>query len=531
MVQNPAQKDTTLQEVRHLFYSLKNMYSGLETEYCRFKSFIECSAYIKPEAFIVGHSLNSKHLHGSVSMESTDLYGQFIPMRSVLRAFLELPGVFNKILSYTNKLERSDGSIIENLIQAKLWKEKIKPRFLDKLVLPIGCYYDEFELGDSCSPHNNVNKISGLYYFLPCLPPEGRPALENIFTAQIVYAQDKYFGNSELFRRTLHELQYLETEGITVIIDGTETQVHFALAVFLGDNEGIHNVLGFTTSFNANYCCRRCKVHKTMAHAQTKANPFLLRNRQNYAADIAINDVSNTSIKSYYIWNDLLAFHCTENVAYDLMHDLDEGSWNYDMCLLILKLIQLKRFTIDELNNRIQGFDYGYCEASNRPAAEILCFVRYFGLMIEDYITAEDKQLWLFYEVIVEIVNILLSPIVRHNDKIFLKGLITEHHSLYLKLFPNEILKPKHHNMLQYDECCEEIGPLLFMLCWRFEAKHRSSIRYAAANCCNKNLPETLAQKAQLKFCHRLLAQKGLESKIIVSSGKIIRTNRVERKF
>lgn len=62
-----------------------------------------------------------------------------------------------------------------------------------------------------------------------------------------------------------------------MIIDGTETQVHFALAVFLGDNEGVHNVLGFTTSFNANYCCRRCKVHKTMAHAQTKANPFLLR--------------------------------------------------------------------------------------------------------------------------------------------------------------------------------------------------------------------------------------------------------------
>lgn len=136
------------------------------------------------------------------------------------------------------------------------------------------------------------------------------------------------------------------------------------------------------------------------------------------------------------------------------MHDLDEGSWNYGMCLLILKLIELKRFTIDELNNRIQGFDYGYCEASNRSgileiknfkkrsfpftAAETLCFVRYFGLMIGDYITAENKELWRFYEVIVEIVNIVLSPTVRHNDKIFLKGLITEHHSLYLKLFPNE---------------------------------------------------------------------------------------------
>lgn len=125
-----------------------------------------------------------------------------------------------------------------------------------------------------------------MYYFLPCLPPEDRSALENIFTVQIVYAQDKYFGNGKLFRRTLHELQYLETEGITVVVDGTETQVYFALAVFLGDNEGVHNVIGFTNSFNVNYCCRRCKVHKTISYTQTKANPSLLRNRQNYTIDV-----------------------------------------------------------------------------------------------------------------------------------------------------------------------------------------------------------------------------------------------------
>lgn len=161
ILQNPVQKDKALQEVRHMFHCLRNMYSGLETEHLRFKNFIECGAYIKPEAFIVGHSVSSKHSYGSVVMESTDLYGQFIPMRSVLRAFLELPGVFKKIISYMNKLERSDGSIIENLIQAKLWKEKIKPRFPNKLLFPIGCYYDEFESGDTCSPHNGVNKIGG----------------------------------------------------------------------------------------------------------------------------------------------------------------------------------------------------------------------------------------------------------------------------------------------------------------------------------------------------------------------------------
>ncbi|XP_032682238.1 uncharacterized protein LOC116849316 [Odontomachus brunneus] len=235
---------------------------------------------LKPEAFIVGHSLSSKHSYGSVLMEPTDLYGQFIPMRSVLRAFLELLHVFNKILSYMNKLGRSDGSIIENLIQAKLWKEKIKPRFPGKLLLPIGCYYyDEFEPGDTCSPHNGVNKIGVLYYFLPCLSPEDRSALENMFSAQIVYAQDKYFGNGELFRRTLHELQYLETEGITIVVNGTETQDHFALAVFVGDTEGVRNVLGFINSFNANYCCRRCKVHKSISYTQTKVNTSLLRNR------------------------------------------------------------------------------------------------------------------------------------------------------------------------------------------------------------------------------------------------------------
>lgn len=81
--------------------------------------------------------------------------------------------------------------------------------------------------------------------------------------------------------------------------------------------------------------------------------------------------------------------------------------------------------------------------------------------------------------------------------------------------------------MLHYDECCEEIEPLLFMSCWRFETKHRPSIRYAAANCCYKNLLQTLTQKAQLKFCHRLLAEKGLNPKVTVSTGKVVNTNSV----
>lgn len=54
------------------------------------------------------------------------------------------------------------------------------------------------------------------------------------------------------------------------------------------------------------------------------------------------------------------------------MHDIFEGICHYDMCHIINKLIDMKYFTLDVLNDRKYMFNYGEIEIGNlSPAISI----------------------------------------------------------------------------------------------------------------------------------------------------------------
>ena len=531
-------------DLRQLFGTFLNMFSGLETEHKRIKEFKESGAYIQPEQFVLGSALLPVRHSGYTRMEPVNLVGQFVSMLKTLKGFFELPNVFKSTLSYMRMLESKDGSVLENFVQGSLWKEKIKPLFGEKIVLPLNLYFDEFEPGDSNGQHSGTYKIGAMYYNIPCIPPEYRSCIENIFLACIVYASDKYFENEEVFRLVLNDIEVLENEGITIVTDdGEEFRIYFVLCLMLGDNLGVHQVLGFAEGFRANYFCIRCKAHRNVTEHQTVLLPQFLRTPAQYQADVDRNDLTSTGIRNACIWNRCKGYHCIENFCFDLMHDLDEGAWDYDMSLLISALILKGRFTLETLNNRVQAFDYGPCEG-NKPglitedhlnkskfkftAAESLTFVRYFGMIIGDLIKPEDEKLWRLYQIIHELVSMLVCPKIVKEHIPIMAALITEHHRLYLELFPWQTLKPKHHNMLHYIELLLKVGPLSLLSCWRLEARHRPFVRISKVNCNYVNLPLTLAVKNQLKFCQRLLSQKGFESRFEMSSIQGLPTTSLE---
>lgn len=53
-----------------------------------------------------------------------------------------------------------------------------------------------------------------------------------------------------------------------------------------------------------------------------------------------------------------------------------------------------------------------------------------------------------------------------------LKHLIYDHHTLFITLFPDKNLLPKHHFMIHYPRCIRNIVPLVHIWCMRFKAKH-----------------------------------------------------------
>lgn len=100
--------------------------------------------------------------------------------------------------------------------------------------------------------------------------------------------------------------------------------------MLLADSLRFHSITGFTESFNANYYCRFCKEHKLVMKRQVRKNLLLLRNKENYEADILINNISLTDIKNRCVWNELQTFHVITNLFVDLMHDLLKGVCHYD---------------------------------------------------------------------------------------------------------------------------------------------------------------------------------------------------------
>lgn len=74
------------------------------------------------------------------------------------------------------------------------------------------------------------------------------------------------------------------------MVDNENQLVYFSLALIIGDNLGLHSILGFTESFMANYPCRFCKCSKIECNYQTVQNDNELRNEDNYSSDIVMNN-------------------------------------------------------------------------------------------------------------------------------------------------------------------------------------------------------------------------------------------------
>ena len=68
------------------------------------------------------------------------------------------------------------------------------------------------------------------------------------------------------------------------------------------------------------------------------------------------------------ILNSSRFYHVTEGLPPDIMHDILEGSLQYEVKELLKYLIWEKDFTLNTLNARIAMFPYVYPDKDNRPS-------------------------------------------------------------------------------------------------------------------------------------------------------------------
>ncbi|KAE8747719.1 hypothetical protein FOCC_FOCC005542 [Frankliniella occidentalis] len=526
------------------FDSCQNLFQGFETHYRRLSEFTQTGAYIAPEPYIIGRSTNEVNDDGFVVVEPIELVGQFIPFGRVIKGFLELPGVLKSILNYMSDLDSSytESGPIENIIQGELWREKIKPKFEGKIVLPLKFNFDDYEPNKELGYHTGTHKLGAGYIQIATIPPKFASLLENIFLAVLFHSNDRAAGNDKVFRKVLFELKDLEEKGIKVVTNEGVFQLYFALCLVTGDNLGSNGILGFVESFSAHFFCRICSEQKCITDYQTESNPLKRRNCETYESDLAINDSSQTGRKGPCVFNTLGSFDVSENIYLDQMHDLDEGVSKYIMYQIVKYLYDMKRFDVDQLNDLIQGFYYGYGEEKNKmpyiskedltvnkkircSASEMRCFVRYFGLMVGHLVRDEDKAVWNLYLLHRKIIDIMTAPIIRNLDCIEIKSLIKKHHSEYIRIFQTH-LQPKFHLLLHEDEVLRLSGPQEPLSCYRTEHKHKEGKDIARRSKNRINLPLTIATYHQTKLAFRLLSGRGFQPKF---SYNVVKSERIDQ--
>lgn len=517
--------------LKQMLCSLSNIFKNLNTEHNRFAYLTKLGDLILPVECIIGQSLIPNHS----KMRNKQCFTYFIPLRETLKKFLELPDVFTIINNNMKKLCLND-MIISNIVQSQMWKSKIKGRE-DDIIFPLILYFDELELGNPLGSRAALQKIAAFYLTIPIIPSQFNSQLENIFLIQLVRSNYlKEFEKRIIFSKLINELKFLEEEGIVLNLPQGNVKVYFLLALIVGDNLGLNTILGFTESFSSNYFCRFCKIPKRLTRTLSIYNNESLRNKENYEIDSNTMDYNTTGIKEKCVWHEIPSFHVTTNYSVDIMHDILEGVAPYEIALILNYFIGVKKyFSLSSLNLSIKFFYYGPDEKNKPPcinylhlknntvkmsASEMLVFVRYLPLLCGPFVPKTDKY-WKLFLLLKEILSLTLSKYIQPGVSILLKSLITEHHSLFLKLC-NVTLKPKHHLMLHYSDIMEQIGPLSSIWCMRFEAKHRTLKQASNVVASRKNICKTLSLKQQLNFCWRMVNHKGFDNSLKIGSRKQI---------
>lgn len=196
------------------------------------------------------------------------------------------------------------------------------------------------------------------------------------------------------------------------------------------------------------------------------------------------------------------------------MHDLLEGVCIYIMKNLIYYFIEIKNyFDLEQLNSWIEQFDDGVTELDNKPpatifynsadgeyhlkysASQMLCLVRYFGLIVGDVIPENDSR-WKLHIYLRELVGILTSPRLTASMIIDVKNIVSNINSFYVEFF--EYLKPKFHNLIHYSRILSRTGPCVHFSAMRYESRHRLIKASVVSTSCKKNVIETVAIKQML---------------------------------
>lgn len=427
-----------------------------------------------------------------------EIMGTLFPIKKIIKNFLELPYVFQRIVENQNQLlQDHDPNILSNVVDGSIWRQVIE-RYPNDTIIPLTLYQDDMNPDNALGPHIKDTNLSIFYMSFPTLPSycSSQKAIKPVMISK---AEDVRLSCNPSMLRILEEFRSLE-EGLDIMADGINHKTRFFLILVLGDNLALNTILGYVRSFNTDGFCRVCIMTKDESKEATREIENLIRNAENYFAN-------QFGVKELCVLNDLEFYKAYINFFADLMHDLFLGAFKRAINKILIYLLNIG-ITIAEINEALQMFDWGKKEKENRPpkysrssiidetiniyARETWTFVSYILFFLRNFLNPEN-EIYQFAVTMVDILDYVTQTSVSQESLTHLNNLIHTFNDFYRQNFGDLI--PKMHYMTHYARLYKLYGPLKYLWSFAYERKHQTVKHYAYACKSRKNVAQSIATK------------------------------------
>lgn len=483
----------------------KNYDANLSSTYRRKEYFKKQFTFVKPEKIVFFKPQRDSR---GVTVQVQKFF-YYVPLADTLVACLKdksldvklLPAAFSEEGFFADV---TDGQVYKN---NKFFQDH-------PLAFRLALYQDGVEIVNAIGPAKRKHKLLAIYVAILNLPEHLRSHINSI--KLVALCREKDFDHGAVYGKIVEDLRKLEV-GIEVPGHGN---VKAGLVLVAGDNLGSHGLGGFLENFSRSvYFCRYCVIDRpSFKRPGGEIEVFESRTpaMYNFAVEKGRGKKSGyQGVKFNSVFNSLESFHCASpGLPPCFGHDLMEGICAYDFKLFIDYFIAEDWFTLHELNEAINSFQYSSRDRKDKPipvqsdskrikggAWQVWTLLRLFPLIIKEHVLHTDRY-WKALMLLTEIVEIVCAPQIHKSHLPYLQFVINEYLTLRRELFPDVGLRPKHHYLTHYPELIYMFGPLIKSWTMRFESKHTFFKRIARVIRNFRNILFSFSLKHELLQCY-----------------------------
>jgi len=360
------------------FDGWKNPFYGIETEQQLLTYLRKKGCYNDPEPHVIGKRWEVKRdkvTKKQLQVEVDDTF-YYVSIENTLRVILNQPQTLQLLDKtfrnpncevFSDWLDSSNGQRLQTYSSQQF--SACVPIFLQ-------VYFDEVETVNPLGSKTSIHKLGAFYFVIKNFPAAVNSSLHNIHLLALAHSADlKRYTADAVVRSVCNELIKLHDVGFSVMLNGRPLHFRCFLTQVVGDNLGLHSVLGFVENFSrATYACDLCMA--TQSDMQTVFNDSELQARTlelygEHIRELASGNIgtSDCGIKRPSAFSSLQYYSPASNDAADIMHDLFEGVVPLETKLFLCHLLfQVRCISLQEINNRIKSHDYGYCGSKSKPS-------------------------------------------------------------------------------------------------------------------------------------------------------------------